>query len=103
LFDQTRPINAGSTVPIKVKIADVNGANQSSQAIVLTALRVEPGNIAAIAPGSSSPTNLFRFDPTTQSYHFNLQSERTWTAGTYQLIFRIAGDPVERSISFIIR
>jgi YVTN family beta-propeller protein len=103
LFDQTKAHNSGSTIPVKLRIVDASGANQSNQSIVLTALRVEPGNLAAASPGNSNLGNVFAFDSSSQSYQYNLKSEKTWAAGTYRLVFSIAGDPVERSVTFVIK
>ena len=98
LFDQTKAQKPGGTIPIKLQIVDANGVNQSAANIQLTAVRVEPGNLTIPSPG-----NVFSFNSFLQMYQYDLKSEKTWTRGTYQLIFRIAGDPVEHSLSFIIR
>lgn len=103
LFDQTKAHNSGSNIPIKLRIVDANGADHSSQSIVITALRVEPGNLPADSPGNSNPTNVFSYSSSSQSYQYNLKTDKEWSPGTYQLIFRIAGDPVEHSVSFIVR
>lgn len=98
LFDQTKAQKPGGTVPVKLQIVDVNGVNQSAANIQLSAVRVEPGNLTIPSPG-----NVFSFNSFLQMYQYDLKTEKTWTRGTYQLIFRIAGDPVEHSVSFIIR
>lgn len=103
LFDQTKAHNSGSNIAIKLKIVDANGINLSAANIQLTAVRVDPGNLPAQSPGNSNPTNVFSFDSSSQSYQYNLKSEQTWAAGTYRLVFRIAGDPVEHFVSFNIR
>jgi endonuclease G, mitochondrial len=103
LFDQTKPNNTGSNIPIKLRIVDANGVNLSSANIQIVAVRVDPGNLPAQSPGNSNPANVFSFDATSQSYQYNLKTEKAWAAGTYQLIFRVAGDPVERSVGFNVR
>lgn len=103
LFDQTISHNSGSSVPIKLKITDTNGVNQSSSAIVLTALRVDAGNLPAQSAGNSNPSNAFTFDASSRSYKYNLKTQKTWAAGTYRLVFSVAGDPVEYSVEFTIR
>jgi hypothetical protein len=103
LFDQTKAHNSGSNVAIKLKIVDVNGVNLSAASIQLVAVRVDPGNLSAQSPGDLNPTNVFSFDSTSQSYQYNLKSEQTWAPGTYRLVFRIVGDPVEHFVSFNIR
>ena len=103
LFDQTREHNSGSNIPISLKIVNAAGTNLSSQSIVITALRVNPGAHPAESPGNSNPPNVFTFHDASQSYRYNLKTDAAWGAGTYYLVLRIAGDPVERSVSFVIR
>jgi hypothetical protein len=103
LFDQTKANNSGTNIPIKLKIVDANGVNLSAANIQLVAVRVDPGNLPAQSSGNSSSTNVFSFDSSSQSYQYNLKSEQTWAPGTYRLVFRIVGDPVEHFVSFNIR
>lgn len=103
LFDQTKTHNAGSNIPIRLKIVDANAVNHSAANIQLTAIRVDPGNLAAQSPGNSNPQNVFSLDSTSQSYSYNLKSKKAWVAGTYRLVFRIAGDPTEHSVNLNIR
>lgn len=103
LFDQTKANNAESTISIIIKIVDANGVNLSSANLQLTAIRVDPGNLPALSPGNSNPNNLFIFDSNSQSYQYNLKSDKLWIAGTHQLIFRVAGDSTEYAVSFNIR
>ncbi|HEX8637824.1 MAG TPA: Ig-like domain-containing protein, partial [Pyrinomonadaceae bacterium] len=103
LFDQTKANNSGSTIPVQLRIIDSNGNNLSAASIQLKAVRVEPGNIPVQSPGNSNPANAFSFDSASQSYKYNLKTEKNWTPGTYRLVFSIAGDPAERFVEFVIR
>ncbi|MCA1625403.1 MAG: DNA/RNA non-specific endonuclease [Acidobacteria bacterium] len=101
LFDQTKQYNSGSTIPIKLQIVDAAGTNQSAANIAVTAVRIMPGNLPVQSAGNSQPGNLFKYEDGV--YQFNLQTSRDMAAGTYQLVFRIAGDPIEHSVQFVIR
>lgn len=101
LFDQTKAHNSGSTIPVKLQITGAAGVNLSSASIVLTAVRVMPGNLPVNAPGNSQPANLFKYE--NGSYQFNLNSDKTWSAGKYELVYTISGDPLEHTVRFVIR
>lgn len=101
LFDQTKQHNSGSTIPIKLQIVDAAGTNQSAANNAVTAVRIMPGNLPVQSAGNSQPGNLFLYED--GAYQFNLKTSRDMAAGTYQLVFRIAGDPVEHSVQFVIR
>lgn len=98
LFDQIKSNNSGSTIPIKLKIVDANGVDLSAANIQLTAIKVMPGNIAVPTPG-----NVFLFDSASRMYQYDLKSEKPWVAGTYQLVVRITGDPIDHPVIFNIR
>jgi hypothetical protein len=84
-----------------LQITDAAGVNSSSASVVLTAVRIMPGNLPVTAPGNSQPANLFKYE--NGSYQFNLKSDKTWAAGKYELVFTISGDPLEHAVSFVIR
>jgi hypothetical protein len=84
-----------------LQIVDAAGTNQSAANIAVTAVRIMPGNLPVQSAGNSQPGNLFLYEDGV--YQFNLKTSRDMAAGTYQLVFRIAGDPVEHSVQFVIR
>jgi hypothetical protein len=81
LFDQTKAVNSGATIPIKLQLCDANGANLSSPSIPVIATSLT--QVSTVASGAieaasnSNPDNNFRFDPTigeTGGYIFNLKT-----------------------------
>lgn len=101
LFDQTKLNNSGTAIPIKLQIANASGTNRSAANIAVTALHIMPGNLPIQSPGNAQPGNLFKFE--NGVYQFNLKSEQTWAAGTYQLFFSITDDPIEHWVQFRIK
>lgn len=106
LYDQTKAVHSGATVPIKLALCDSASANQSSSTIIVTAVALKqvatsaPGTLGS--PGNSNPDNNFRFDPTLGTnggYIFNL-STAGLAAGTYALSFTVSGDPTVHTAQF---
>lgn len=96
LYDPTKSHKLGSTVPLRARLCDANGANLSSPEVILTATGlVKLDNSAATAPadspGSSNPDHAFRYDPDLAGYVFNL-STKGLSRGTWELRFTVAGD-----------
>ncbi|RKT06193.1 IPT/TIG domain-containing protein [Streptomyces sp. 3211.6] len=84
LYDPNRPIRGGnSTVPIRLRICDVNGANLSSPGITLT-----PSQI--VGPTTVPFTTPFRYDAQLRGYIVNLPT-RGLADGSYNLQFTISG------------
>jgi hypothetical protein len=106
LFDQTKAHKAGSTVPIKIRLIDVNGANVSSAGRIVHAVSVvQTGSQASTVledAGNADPDFDFRYDAQLAGYVFNLQT-KGYTTGTYQLNFIAAGGAVIYSVQFQIR
>ena len=106
LYDQTKYVKSGSTVPIKLQLTDGNGVNVSSSSIVLTALQVtNTGTLTAAdaqAPGNSNPDNNFRYDAASNSYQFNL-STKGLASGAYTLSFTAGSDPTQHTVSFQVK
>jgi hypothetical protein len=101
LFDQTKPSHSGSTIPIKVKLTDAAGNNVGSSSVELKAVSVVGPSGTLQSPGNSQPGNLFKFDPATGTYQFNLKTTG-YTKGSYTLNFTIGNDPTLHSIDFVI-
>ena len=104
LFDQDKPHQSGSTIPIKIEVTDALGNVGSSSLPVAAVSVVGPdGNpVLPTAPGNSQPGNLFTFDPTTGTYQFNLKT-KGYKPGSYTLFFTVGDDPKPYSVSFVIR
>lgn len=84
LYDPSRPIRGGnSTIPIRLRICDVNGANLSSPDITLTPSQV-------VGPTTRPFTTPFRYDAGLRGYIVNLPT-RGLADGSYNLRFTISG------------
>jgi hypothetical protein len=108
LYDQTKAVQSGSTVPIKLYLCDTDGSDVSSPSIVLHATQVVfVSGVAGTAesPGNANPDNDFVFDSTlgtSGGYHFNLKTTGLAT-GTYSLFFTVTNDPVIHSVNFGVK
>jgi hypothetical protein len=104
-FDNTRPVQSGRALPIRVELTDAAGADVSSatvpvQGVSLLAADGTPRTLAA--RGQSNPNNLFRYDPTLGGYVFNLDTSGL-TSGTYRLFYRAGNDPTLHALTFVVR
>jgi hypothetical protein len=104
-FDQTKPHQSNSDIPVMLALADVNGANLSSDTVEITVVGIatfaNPGVLMpAKASGNANPGNRFRH--TGNGYTYNLKTTGL-ASGTYLLIFSVANDPVLHSVQFVIR
>ncbi len=100
LYDQTRLINSGATIPIKVALADAFGTNVSSAAIVLTVTGLTPSPAPGTAPsGTFTFLTLPGFGP---GYQLNVKTTH-YPAATYTLSFTATGDPVAHTVQFVVR
>ncbi len=107
LFDQTRSHRSGSTVPVKLRLCDANGADVSSRgAIVNATTLVQRDSTASPQPaneaGNANPNNNFRYDASLGGYIYNLSTKGLGT-GTWVLSFTVAGDPVAHSVQFDVQ
>jgi len=104
LYDQTKSFKSGSTVPIKLQLSNVAGANVSSPSVTVTAVRLAQVSTdvssAVQDPGNANPDLNFRYD--SGSYIFNL-STKGLAPGTWQVIITAAGDPISHAVSFELR
>lgn len=103
-YDQTKAHQAGSTVPVKIAVCDVNDVNVSLPSIVLTATGVTLLSTNAPGPledaGDANPDNDFRF--VQNAYVFNLKTTGLST-GTYGLTFTATGDPLPHTVQFQVK
>ncbi len=106
LFDQTKAHKSGSTVPIKIRLVDANGANVSSAGTVVHAISVvQVGSQASPIledAGNSNPDFDFRYDQGLGGYIFNLKTTGYGT-GTYQLNFIAGNTATIYSLQFQVR
>lgn len=100
LYDQTKPINSGAVIPIKVQLEDAFGTNVSSAAIVLTVTGLTPSPVPGIPPsGTFTFLTLPGLGP---GYQLNIKTTH-YPAATYTLSFTATGDPVTHTVQFVVR
>jgi len=97
------PANSGSTIPFAIQIIDANGANLSSEDIVVTAFGVQlVGSMTwlpAVPPGNQGLDFMFQNGG---RYRFNLTTEGL-ASGQYVLGFTVSGDPTIHTVPFEIK
>ena len=98
-------VNAGSTLPIEVVVKDANGNNVGSSSLPVRAVGlVGPGGVSypVESPGNSNPDGLFRYDPATRRYKFNLKTAKSMPAGLYTFSYTVGDDPTVYTLMFEI-
>jgi hypothetical protein len=94
LYDPTRTVRQGSTVPIKLQLCTTGGVNLSRAGVVVHAVALARTSGTAIGllddAGTANPDLDFRFDESLGGYIFNL-STKELAAGTWQLSFTVDG------------
>lgn len=104
LFDQTKPVKSGATLPVKFQLTNASGANVSSASLVVTALsvlRVSTNTSGDVQDsGNANPDNNFRYAG--GSYIYNL-STKGYASGTYLLRFRAGTDVVNYTVQFQVK
>jgi large repetitive protein len=99
--DGTSVFKLGRTIPVKFKLAGASTGITTAVAKVYIAKvnnNVVGEAVEADATGGSTDSNIFRYDPTTDQYIFNLDTKGL-TPGTYQLQVDM-GDGVVRTVTF---
>ncbi len=109
LYDPTKAVKSGATIPIKIQLNDANGNDVSSSGIVVHATDVAMASTNAPGvlddAGNANPDNDFRFDATLGSaggYIFNLKTTG-YTTGTYSLSFTAGNDPTTHTVQFQVK
>ena len=104
LYDSTKAVQSGATIPIKLEICDAAGNDMSSAGITLTAIGVTQLSTSISGPvmasGNANPDNNFRFAG--PGYVYNL-STKGLSTGTYALSFTISGDPTIHTVYFQVK
>lgn len=105
LYDQTKSVKSGATIPIKLTLCSANGGDLSSSAVVVHAVSLTAISGYSGTPedsGNANPDSDFRYDSTlgpTGGYIFNL-STKGLASGTYSLNFTAGSDPVTHAVNF---
>jgi len=109
LYDPTKAVKSGSTVPIKLQLCNGSGNDLSSSSITVHAISITEASSsisgAAQDSGNANPDNDFRFDSTlgsTGGYIFNL-STKGLTTGTYNVNFTVTGDSFTYAAPFQVK
>ncbi len=109
LYDPTKAAHSGSTIPIKLQLCSVSGANLSSSALVVHAVSISLASTSISGTvqdsGNANPDNDFRYDATlgtTGGYIFNL-STKGLSTGTYNLNFTVQGSSTVYSAPFQVK
>jgi DNA-binding beta-propeller fold protein YncE len=105
LYDQTKAVKSGSTIPIKLQLVDATGTNVSGSSIFVTATAISfvgsTATAAADDAGNANPDANFRYDASLGGYVFNL-STKGLAIGAYRMSFTIVGDPTTHVVGFQI-
>ena len=99
LYDPTKAVKGGSTIPIKLQLCDGEGANLSSSSIVLHAVGISLESMSisgdVVDAGNANADDDFRYDASlggTGGYIFNLKTTGL-TTGAYDLHFTVGTAP----------
>jgi endo-1,4-beta-xylanase len=93
--DGSSSFKAGSTIPVKFSLTDVNGKDVST---ALPELYISSAGdkgtkydeVAAVSSGSSNTGNLFRYDSISEQYIFNLSTKNlNLQKGEYQITIKL--------------
>jgi len=101
--DGTSCFKLGSTVPIKFQLTDASGAYVSTAVATLEVTYVDPstGNEVTedvVSTSAATSGNLFRYDPTSNQYIFNMGTKR-YKVGTYIILARLDdGSTIQETI-----
>jgi len=107
LYDPTKVVKSGATIPLKIRLCSSTGANQSAPGLVVTAVSIGlvSGSTTSevVDAGNANPDGKFRYDGTLgPGYIFNLKTTGLAT-GTYRLEIRVTGDPQPHYLFFQVR
>jgi hypothetical protein len=104
LFDQTKAVKSGATLPIRLQLIDADGVNQSAATRPVHArsvVRVSSASTTDVQDaGNANPDGDFRFSG--DAYLLNLQTAGLAT-GTYELTFVVDGEAAPYAVTFQVR
>jgi hypothetical protein len=109
LYDATKAVKSGATIPIKIQLCDTSGNNLSASNIVVhaTGLTLVSNNSSTDIQdaGNANPDFDFRYDSTlggSGGYIFNLKTTGL-KSGTYKLSFTAGASPTTYSVQFQVK
>jgi len=109
LYDPTKAVHSGATIPIKLDLCDGSGNDLSSPSITVHAVGITQTSTTISGTvqdsGNANPDDDFRFDSTlgtTGGYIFNLKTIGLAT-GSYNLNFTVTGDSFVYAAPFQVR
>ena len=109
LYDPTKAVHSGATIPLKLQLCDGSGNDLSSSSITVHAISVTQISTSSSGAvenaGNSNPDSDFRFDATlgsTGGYIFNLKTTGLST-GTYKVNFTVTGDTFVYATNFEVK
>lgn len=98
-YDPTKAVPAGATMSIRLQLCDANNVNLSSKSITVTAISVTPSGTLS---SKSAPDNVFVLSSGVYVYNLNTKAPG-FVAGSYNLQFTVAGDPIIHSAPFKLK
>jgi len=109
LYDPTKAIKSGATIPLKFYLCDANGSDLSSATVTVHAtslVQVSTNTTDTIVTdGNANPDNDFRFDASLGpggGYIFNLNTKGL-ASGTYNLNFIAGVDSTTHTLQFQVK
>ena len=89
--DGSSAFKQGSTVPVKFQLRDADGNIVTNAEACIFVTKVSNGNIGemeAISTAAASTGNLFRYDPDSEQYIFNLAT-KSLSTGTWEIRIKL--------------
>ncbi len=109
LYDQTKAVKSGSTLPIKIQLCDTNSSNLSSPGIIVHATSLTKISTSVSTEiqdsGNANPDSDFRYDAIlggTGGYIFNLKTTGL-SGGTYRLSFSVGASTASYGVQFQVK
>jgi hypothetical protein len=108
--DGSRAFKLGSTVPVKFQLWDDNGeivTNAEACIFVKKISNGTTGEIEAVSTAASTTGNLFRYDPDSEQYIFNLSTKLplngvSWSTGTWQIRIKL-DDGTSKFVNIVLK
>ena len=108
--DGSRAFKLGSTVPVKFQLWDADGEIVTNAEACIFVEKIDSGTIGeieAVSTAASTTGNLFRYDPDSEQYIFNLSTklplnEVNWSTGTWQIRIKL-DDGTSKFVNIVLK